>query len=128
VALVGGRRDATLVAHDANRSARRPISRREVRPALDTLAGPLLGRVGGNGFVAASHLLVRLLVVVLLGTIYAQVYRYRHVSTPAERQRTKWVLFGFLLWWLLIMMLGVPYRLELNLPPGSPLSWLAHLL
>ena len=37
-------------------------------------------------------------VVTLLGAIYAQVYRYRRVSTPAERQQTKWVLFGFLVW------------------------------
>jgi hypothetical protein len=68
-----------------------------------------------------------LLVVMLLGAIYAQVFRYRHVSTPAERQRTKWVLFGFLIWWLLIMILGVPYLLELNLPSGRPLPWWTHL-
>jgi hypothetical protein len=28
-------------------------------------------------------------------TILAQVYRYRRVSTPAERQQTKWVVFGY---------------------------------
>jgi hypothetical protein len=27
--------------------------------------------------------------------VAAQIYRYRSVSTPAERQQTKWVLFGF---------------------------------
>jgi hypothetical protein len=63
------------------------------------------------------------MVVILLSTMYAQVYRYRRVSTPTGRQQTKWVLFGFLLWWLLIMVLGVPYAIELNLPPGSPLPW-----
>ena len=63
------------------------------------------------------------MVVILVGAIYAQVYRYRRVSTPTGRQQTKWVLFGFLLWWLLIMMLGVPYTIELNLPSGSPLPW-----
>jgi hypothetical protein len=67
------------------------------------------------------------LVVMLLGVIYAQVYRYRHVSTLAERQRTKWVLYGFLIWWSLMMILGVPYLLELNLPSGSPLPWWTHL-
>ena len=66
-------------------------------------------------------------VVVLLGASYAQVYRYRHVSTPTERQQTKWVTFGFVSWWLLIMMLGVPYIIELNLPPGSPLPWWTHV-
>jgi hypothetical protein len=63
------------------------------------------------------------MVVILLSTMYAQVYRYRRVSPPTGRQQTKWVLFGFLLWWLLIMVLGVPYAIELNLAPGSPLPW-----
>jgi hypothetical protein len=27
--------------------------------------------------------------------MFAQVYRYRRVSTPAQRQQTKWVVFGF---------------------------------
>jgi hypothetical protein len=63
------------------------------------------------------------MVVILLSATYAQVYRFRHVSTPTGRQQTKWVLFGFLLWFLLIMMLGVPYAIESNLPPGSPLPW-----
>ena len=62
-------------------------------------------------------------VVILLGAIYAQVYRFRHVSTPTGRQQTKWVLFGFLLWWLLMMILYIPYAIESNLPPGSPLPW-----
>ena len=30
----------------------------------------------------------------LSGCLYALVYRYRHVSTPAQRQQTKWVVFG----------------------------------
>ena len=64
-----------------------------------------------------------LMTMILLSAIYAQVYRFRHVSTPAERQQTKWVTLGFLLWWLLVMMLGIPYSIELNLPPGSPLPW-----
>jgi len=31
----------------------------------------------------------------LLTPVAAQIYRYRRVSTPAERQQTKWVVFGF---------------------------------
>jgi hypothetical protein len=27
--------------------------------------------------------------------LFAQIYRYRRVSTPAQRQQTKWVVFGF---------------------------------
>jgi hypothetical protein len=61
--------------------------------------------------------------MIVLGTLYGQIYRYRHVSTPPERQQTKWVLFGILLWLLLMGMLFVPYSIELNLPPGTPLPW-----
>jgi len=64
-----------------------------------------------------------LLGMIVLGAMYAQIYRYHYVSTPTERQQTKWVLFGILLWLLLVAMLSVPYSIELNLPPGSPLPW-----
>ena len=61
--------------------------------------------------------------MIVLGAIYAQIHRYRHVSTPPERQQTKWVLFGFLLWLVLMGILGVPYSIEMSLPAGSPLPW-----
>jgi len=64
-----------------------------------------------------------LLGMIVLGAMYAQIYRYRHVSTPTERQQTKWALFGILLWLVLMGILFVPYSIELNLPPGSPLPW-----
>ncbi len=57
------------------------------------------------------------------GAIYAQVSRYRYVSTPTERQQTKWVMFGLLSWWGLILMLSIPYLVESTLPPGSPRPW-----
>jgi hypothetical protein len=61
--------------------------------------------------------------MIVLGAIYAQIYRYRHVSVPPERQQTKWVLFGFLLWLLLMRILGVPYSIEMSLPSDSALPW-----
>jgi hypothetical protein len=64
-----------------------------------------------------------LLGLIVLGAIYAQIHRYRHVSTPTQRQQTKWVLFGFLLWLVLMGILGVPYSIEMSLPAGSPLPW-----
>jgi hypothetical protein len=67
------------------------------------------------------------MVVILLGAFYAQVYRYRYVSAATERQQTKWVTFGFLLWWLMILMLGIPYTIASNLPPGRPLPWWTDL-
>ena len=64
-----------------------------------------------------------LLGMIVLGAMYSQIYRYRHVSTPPERQQTKWVLFGILLWIVLMALISVPYGIQLNLPPGSPLPW-----
>jgi hypothetical protein len=61
--------------------------------------------------------------MIVIGALYAQVYRYRYDSTPTERQQTRWVLFGTLLWLLLLGMLGVPYSIEMSLPAGSPLPW-----
>jgi hypothetical protein len=61
--------------------------------------------------------------MIMVGATYSQIYRYRHVSTPPERQQTKWVLFGILLWLLLMALLSVPYFIELNLPPGSTRPW-----
>jgi hypothetical protein len=40
---------------------------------------------------------VPLLFGFLVVSVYAQVYRYRRVSTPAQRQQTKWVVYGALI-------------------------------
>jgi hypothetical protein len=51
--------------------------------------------------------------------VLAQVYRYRRVSNPTERQQTKWVVFGFtvaLAGFLAIGALGVIFP---TLEPGS---------
>jgi len=61
--------------------------------------------------------------MIVLGAVYAQIHRYRYVSAPTERQQTKWVLFGFLLWLVLMGILAVPYSIEMSLPSGSPLPW-----
>jgi tRNA A-37 threonylcarbamoyl transferase component Bud32 len=39
---------------------------------------------------------IGLFLLLLAGGIAAQVYRYRKLSTPAQRQQTKWVLFGMI--------------------------------
>jgi hypothetical protein len=38
-----------------------------------------------------------LLLVVVASPIILQIYRYRRVSTPVQRQQTKWVVFGIVL-------------------------------
>jgi signal transduction histidine kinase len=62
-----------------------------------------------------------------LALIYAQVKRYRHVSTPVQHQQTKWVLYGFLAMLVLMAAGGVPWRIALNLPPESMLPWWVSL-
>jgi hypothetical protein len=70
-------------------------------PALQTFAGGILP------------------LAVLLGIlIVAQVYRFRRVSTPVERQQTKWVVLGF------VAGIGIFIALilygNLTLGPGAP--------
>jgi signal transduction histidine kinase len=55
-----------------------------------------------------------------LGALYAQYYRYRKVSNFIERQQTKWVVYGFSLWFLIILVFGFFYTRMLILSSGSP--------
>ncbi|PZR97860.1 MAG: hypothetical protein DLM70_18610, partial [Chloroflexi bacterium] len=54
-----------------------------------------------NSPISPQHWPVVLGAPVLLGVlvtmVYAQVYRYRRVSTAPQRQQTKWVMFGFVI-------------------------------
>jgi tRNA A-37 threonylcarbamoyl transferase component Bud32 len=40
---------------------------------------------------------IGLFLLLLIGGIVLQVYRYRKLSTPVQRQQTKWVLFGMII-------------------------------
>jgi hypothetical protein len=60
-----------------------------------------------------------------LGTlVIAQVYRYRRVSTPEQRQQTKWVVFGFA-----VALLGFTAVIGLSFLPAireaGPLGYMA---
>jgi signal transduction histidine kinase len=56
-------------------------------------------------------------------SIYAQIYRYRHVATPLERQQTKWVVFGVVLTFVSLTLLQIPYTAAISLPAGTPHPW-----
>jgi hypothetical protein len=62
---------------------------------ITALADPLLQKTGSRitSGIFSSVLLAVFLVCLLVG-VFAQVYRYRHISNPIERQQTKWVVFG----------------------------------
>jgi hypothetical protein len=62
-------------------------------------------------------------VAVFVASLGVQVYRYRGLYSPIERQQTKWVISGLALWLVLMLLLTAPYYYLLNLPPGSPLPW-----
>ncbi len=66
--------------------------------------------------------------VILLAALYAQVYRYRRVSNSTERQQTKWVVFGFFLWILLVTLVSGPYAISYGSSPFSPHAWWAPVV
>ena len=62
-------------------------------------------------------------VTTLILVLYAQIYRYRKVSDPSERQQIKWVIYGISLWFLVMAVGSVPYAQVQQLPPGAPIPW-----
>ena len=48
-------------------------------------------------------------------TVVAQIYRYRRVSSMAQRQQTKWLVFGF---GLMVILLFPPAIIPASLGPG----------
>jgi signal transduction histidine kinase len=60
---------------------------------------------------------------ILAPGVYAQIYRYRRVSSFEERQQTKWVVFALLVWSLYIVLSTGPYFYIESLPPEAPLPW-----
>jgi hypothetical protein len=60
----------------------------------------------------------------VVSLIVLQVYRYRHVSTPLQRQQTKWVIFGIAFaFGPLVIVLRVEYVLLPQFFSMSPLAF-----
>lgn len=64
-----------------------------------------------------------ILAVTLFLGMYAQVYRYRNVSTYAEREQAKWVVVGLFVWMIYLAIVAAPWMYLQNLPPGQPMPW-----
>src|SRR5947209_1218162 len=61
--------------------------------------------------------------VLLLAPVFSQIYRYRHMSNPVEKQQTKWVVFGIVLTLLGDVLLFLPpVFFTLFTEPGLPRS------
>jgi hypothetical protein len=95
---------------------------------LTTLTAPLLVAINFQWFQAlpslglqSPTLLYEFLTLAAAG--YAQVSRYRHVSSPSERQQTKWAVSGLVVAVLLIQVELVLFTILLNLPPHAALPW-----
>lgn len=69
---------------------------------------------------------ILLALVIWCSIIYAQIHRYRYVSTLEQKQQTKWVVFGIGLWLTLQIISAIPWIFSYSLPPGAPYPfWLA---
>ena len=69
-----------------------------------------------SGSGSWTRLLVAVLAPLVFGSlVFAQVYRYRHVSTSLERQQTKWIVYSMIVALLGFLLLGygVPTVLRL---------------
>ncbi len=80
---------------------------------------------------ASGHDLLRFLVLwgsFLILVSVAQIYRYRQVSSPVERQQTKWVVYG-LAWEIVIGagILSLPYLFPLLTQAGSLYDLVTYL-
>ncbi len=75
--------------------------------------------------VLGGALMVLWSVSLFFAGVYAQIYRYRHVSTATERQQTKWIIYGFALWLGYVLLSTGPYYYLTSLPPDAPAPWWA---
>lgn len=80
---------------------------------LPSYLDPSISNVGG--IIEAAFAVG--IIAMYLSLIYAQIYRYRRVSSPVEREQTKWVVYGItitILGWIgLLFFYNGAY-------PGSP--------
>ena len=65
-------------------------------------------------------------IFIIIG-VYAQIFRYRHVSTLQERQQTKWFIFGMLVWLVFSIFVSIPYIILQNAPTDAPQPWWSPL-
>ncbi len=65
-------------------------------------------------------------IFIIIG-VYAQIFRYRHISTLQERQQTKWFVFGMLVWLAFSILISIPFFILQNLPAGTLQPWWSPL-
>ena len=98
---------------------------------------PGIALAGGEAFILRFHApffpwLLPLSLVVVVGTaapgLFAQLYRYRYVSTPMQRQQTKWAVLGIMVALLVLVVLGFLLLLNPSGLYGLILNPVAYLM
>lgn len=83
--------------------------------ALLAVVDQLLVEVSPAGSPINSSWPNVLVVLIFFGTmLFAQLYRYRQVSTPIERQQTKWVVFGMAVAMVVVIALAVAFSASVH--------------
>jgi hypothetical protein len=90
----------------------------------------LLPLLDARSISTGSTPLAQLMYAIWLGLFVlafaGQVYRYRRVSSPTQRAQTRWIVFGMMVWIILMIAQALPYLYLNNLPPGAPVpNWAA---
>jgi hypothetical protein len=88
---------------------------------------PLLdARSISTGSTPLAQLMYAIWVGLFVLALAGQVYRYRRVSSPTQRAQTRWLVFGMMVWSILMFAQALPYLYLNNLPPGAPVpNWAA---
>lgn len=61
-----------------------------------------------------------LMAIVFAGGVFSQIYRYRKVSSPTERQQTKWIIVGFMIYFVGLAIVTVLLLLwPINIGPSG---------
>jgi hypothetical protein len=91
--------------------------------AILLVASTLIELLFAGGPILAPGQVSAFLIFAVLGGVvlgvYAQIFRYRRVSTPVQRQQTKWVVFGLAATLLPIFVWSLFVEL-FPLQPGTP--------
>jgi hypothetical protein len=80
----------------------------------------------GRGLVAEDAVPTGSVVFFLVAGVLAQIWRYRRFSSAAERQRTRWVVFGFAMF-LVCFAAGLGFLTYVPVAPVGPGHALARL-
>jgi hypothetical protein len=75
-----------------------------------------------------ARMILFIILSILLCSMCAQVYRYRHVLTLTEKAQVKWVVAGLFAWFICMAASFIPWSQVQSLPPDQAYPWWFPLL